>query len=307
MQACYTLLYVAPFYVVRSLRAHAGQSRDSDSLIKARIRAITFSCLACGVISTTIITQVEHASPLHALHMFGLWPVNTIGVAKTILLVSILFIGPLFEGAFAEKRLGEWLNGSAFRETFSSWIGWRNFIAGPVSEEILFRSFMIPLHILAGISPTRIVFLTPLYFGIAHIHHFYEFRAMHPRVPWLPALLRSLFQFTYTSIFGFFASFVFLRTGSVYAAIAAHMFCNWMGMPRLSGRVQVEAGEPISPPNDSNKRNDEDSNKKQKVQQSHIGWSIAYYSLLFIGAYGFYKTLWPLTESGEQEALVVFT
>jgi prenyl protein peptidase len=300
------LLYVAPFYIVKSLRANAGQSRDSDGVIKARIRAITFSCLASGVISALVLTVIQHASPLQTLHMFGLWPVNVIGVAKTLLLVSILFIGSLFEEAFAEKRLGDWLNGTAFRETFSTWIGWRNLVAGPVSEEILFRSFMIPLHILAEVSTTRIVFLTPLYFGIAHIHHFYEFRAMHPKVPWLPAFLRSLFQFAYTSIFGFFASFVFLRTGSVYAVIAAHMFCNWMGMPRLFGRVQVVAEGIVTPPKDRSKKDDKESTKKQQVLPSHIGWSIAYYSLLFLGAYGFYMTLWPLTESGDEEALVIF-
>lgn len=41
------------------------------------------------------------------------------------------------------------------------------------------------------------------------------------------------FQFTYTSVFGFYCSYLFLRTGSVFAPITAHVFCNIMGVPQL--------------------------------------------------------------------------
>lgn len=58
--------------------------------------------------------------------------------------------------------------------------------------------------------------------------------------------LISCFQLLYTSLFGFFAAFVFLRTGNLFAAIAAHTFCNFMGLPRVWGRVgpteMVEVG-----------------------------------------------------------------
>lgn len=40
------------------------------------------------------------------------------------------------------------------------------------------------------------------------------------------------FQFTYTSIFGFYCSYLFLRTGSIFPPITAHMFCNVMGVPQ---------------------------------------------------------------------------
>lgn len=165
---------------------------------------------------------------------------------------------------------------------------------GPVSEELIWRALIIPLHVLAQFSGKQIIFLTPLYFGIAHIHHLYEFRLTHRQTPLLFAVLRSLFQFTYTSLFGFFAAFVFVRTGNVFSAILAHSFCNWMGLPRFYGRVGVEAGVPISPP--SNKRDDEEDDGPQ-FESRGIGWTVAYYVILVAGAVGFYWQLFPLTES----------
>lgn len=43
------------------------------------------------------------------------------------------------------------------------------------------------------------------------------------------------FQFCYTTIFGWYVSFVFLRLGSVWPPIICHIFCNIMGFPDISG------------------------------------------------------------------------
>ena len=40
-----------------------------------------------------------------------------------------------------------------------------------------------------------------------------------------------LIQFTYTTLFGAYASHVFLRTGSLCGVILAHCTCNYMGLP----------------------------------------------------------------------------
>jgi prenyl protein peptidase len=164
-----------------------------------------------------------------------------------------------------------------------------------VSEELVWRSFIVPLHILADFSGKQIVFLTPLYFGIAHLHHLYEFRVTHPEVSPLISILRSLFQFTYTSLFGFFAAFVYLRTGNVYTCILAHTFCNWMGLPRFYGRVGVEAGMPIGPPIVNKK---DDAQKSTPIYQGRgLIWTVIYYIVLVAGAVGFYCQLFPLTRS----------
>ncbi len=44
-----------------------------------------------------------------------------------------------------------------------------------------------------------------------------------------------LLQTSYTYFFGVFASVVFIRTGSVWVAVAAHAVANLFGFPRLTG------------------------------------------------------------------------
>jgi len=163
---------------------------------------------------------------------------------------------------------------------------------------------MVPLHLLAIMPPSRIVFVTPLYFGIAHIHHFYEFVLTHPHTPLVPALLRSLIQFGYTTIFGWYATFVFLRTGSVYAVILAHSFCNWAGLPRVWGRI--EGGAIIGPVGREKRERGKEDKDNVQVAGGRLGihWTVAYYVLLVAGMVGFYRGLWPLTES--RRALAIF-
>lgn len=134
--------------------------------------------------------------------------------------------------------------------------------------------------ILARTSLTKTIFVSPLVFGVAHVHHLYEFRITHPGVSLPAAILRSVFQLGYTTLFGAYATFVYLRTGSLLAVFGVHMLCNSMGLPRVYGAVmgRGKGGEGMVP-----------------VARR---WSVAYYVLLVIGAVGWWKELWALTESG---------
>ncbi|KAI9718943.1 MAG: hypothetical protein M1812_003828 [Candelaria pacifica] len=320
----YTLIYVVPFYLSSTTRPSPQLSRDAPSVIRARIRAVTLSCVACTTLTLYIIASRGKATPLESLRLLGWWPINIIEIIKPTLLTTILFAGPLFEKGIAEGGWRDWIRGKRVTEVLGGWIGWRNFIAvrrdlflnltvpllikilqGPITEETVFRSCLIPLHLLAKVSPTHIVFYTPLYFGIAHIHHFYEYTLTHPHTPLLPALARSLFQFVYTSIFGFYAAFIYLRTGSLLAVIISHSFCNWCGLPRLWGRINVEAGVPLGPPTER-KDDGEGRSVKERVQVADgklgIGWTVAYYVFLVGGAMGFWWGLWGLTDSSRELA-----
>lgn len=265
---------------------------------------MTLSCLVSAAVTIYILHQQASLQLLQILKLFGWYPVSLLDTLKVVVLVAILFAGPLFESCIAEGGWRDWIRFDGVYQTMTSYVGWRNYIVGPFTEELIWRSLIVSLHLFARVKPSTIVFTTPLYFGIAHIHHLYEFRLTHPRVPLLPAVLRSLFQFTYTSLFGFFAAFVLLRTGNIWACILAHTFCNWLGLPRFWGRVGVvEAGQPIGPPDVGVKR-DEDTAKTSEgvLAQQHpgslgIAWTVLYYILLVAGAVGFYFSLWPLTES----------
>ncbi|KAL4888494.1 hypothetical protein BDV59DRAFT_188522 [Aspergillus ambiguus] len=289
-----TLIYVVPFYVSSITRPSPTLSRDAPSVIRARIRAVTISCILSTGAVLWLITAKDHVSVLDALRLMGWWPLGVQEILRSLLLTAILFIGPLFERGIAEGEWKDWIRGNRVSETLRGWIGWRNYVAGPITEEVMFRSVIIPLHLLAKLSPGRIVFVAPLYFGIAHVHHFYEFRLTHSDTSVLAALFRSLFQFSYTTIFGWYATFIYLRTGSLFAVILAHTFCNWCGLPRLWGRV--EGNVPVGPPFAKGKE-DSDRTPVYAYTQLSMCWSVTYYILLLAGAAGFYYALWPLTVS----------
>ena len=48
------------------------------------------------------------------------------------------------------------------------------------------------------------------------------------------ALLTAITQFAYTTLFGAYVTYAFLRTNSLPAIIISHQFCNCMGLPDLS-------------------------------------------------------------------------
>lgn len=299
-----------PFYLSPSTRPSPSLNRDAPSVIRARIRAVTLACLAASLITLYLLLSFhQHSenaattSPLfHSLHTLGYLPTHPSTFASPVLLTAILFLGPLFEKVLVER-----INPSDLLPTLRSWMGYRNFIASPITEELLFRSCIIPLHLLGHTSAKTIIFASPLYFGIAHVHHFYEFTLTHPHTPLLPILLRSVFQFSYTTLFGWYASLVFLRSANIYTCILIHAFCNWIGFPRFWGRVQRgEEYVAVGPygPNPAAGRDNDDDNKPNSHRAwkatapppLHGAWTVAYYLLLVFGVVGFYLLLWPLTE-----------
>ena len=62
------------------------------------------------------------------LKLLGLWPVSAFDTARTMLLVAILFAGPIFEHGIVENGFKDWLRLRGVHETLSSWIGYRNFV-----------------------------------------------------------------------------------------------------------------------------------------------------------------------------------
>ena len=93
-----------------------------------------------------------------------------------------------------------------------------------------------------------------------------------------------------------------MRTGSLLAVIVLHAFCNWMGLPRFWGRLRAE--ETLIGPDIGESKRVEDKTPKASNGELGVVWTIAYYVLLVIGAVGWYKYLWSLTES--ESALTQF-
>lgn len=58
----------------------------------------------------------------------------------------------------------------------------------------------------------------------------------------LPSPLRNpqvVVQYTYTTVFGWYVTWLLLRTGSLAPPILVHAFCNWLGMPDFGRMVSA--------------------------------------------------------------------
>ncbi|ROT38839.1 hypothetical protein SODALDRAFT_344644 [Sodiomyces alkalinus F11] len=277
----YTLVYIVPLYGSPRTRPSPTLSRDDPRVIRARIRSALASTVSCSICTYFILSNSHGSVESTPLHAMGYWPLGLRETAGSLLLTAILFAAPLYETLLLDGLWVDWVTLRPLHDLWTTWTGWRNIAMGPLTEELLFRSASVPLFLLARMSLGSTVFLTPIVFGLAHIHHFYEFRITHPEVPLAAAIARSILQFSYTSLFGAYATFVFLRTRSLLAVVLVHALCNSIGLPRFSGSVRpywVGGRGPSSP------------------ASAHT-WTVLYYLLLFGGAWGWWAGLMPLTAS----------
>lgn len=116
--------------------------------------------------------------------------------------------------------------------------GLRNFVVGPATEEVIWRSCILSVSAFSdprSLSARRgwLIFGTPLYFGLAHLHHAREVYILRGKTQEAArfACLQAGVQFAYTTLFGWYANWLWLRTGNVVAPLLSHIFCNIMGLP----------------------------------------------------------------------------
>jgi membrane protease YdiL (CAAX protease family) len=115
----------------------------------------------------------------------------------------------------------------------------RNFLFAPVTEEIVFRGIIVASLFSSYYTNQKedrsylsLAFLSTFFFGLAHLHHLFE-KLRFGKESVFVAVLSTVIQFTYTSIFGMMAALFFIRTGNVYSSILSHIFCNYFGLPDL--------------------------------------------------------------------------
>ncbi|KAG0043830.1 hypothetical protein BGZ83_010995 [Gryganskiella cystojenkinii] len=154
-----------------------------------------------------------------------------------LFLVGVLFMGPMLMMFLSnELPFQQAFNWAAQRHMLRRLIGWRNFVVGPISEEFVFRACMIAIVAKSGASREAMIFGMPFVFGIAHIHHAHESYVTKGRTrrALMNAAMVSLLQLAYTTLFGWFATFLFLRTSNLVGPCLCHSFCNMMGFPDVT-------------------------------------------------------------------------
>ncbi|CAG5122135.1 unnamed protein product [Candidula unifasciata] len=220
-------LYVGSLYVWG--KSTREKNRDHPDVIKKRFISVSIVCLIVPIILWSVSKKSEKAEASCLFDWLGLrfWGILP-ALVLPLFLTMVLFLGPLslhyMDGVF---RL--YLESKYWTNSVKNYAWIRNHIVAPISEEFIFRACMLPL-LVPCLGPVLSVFLCPLFFGVAHFHHMIE-KVAHGQQAVGEAFAQSLFQLSYTTVFGAYSAFLFLRTGHLMAPVIAHAFCNHMGFP----------------------------------------------------------------------------
>jgi len=229
--------------------ASQNRTRDDPNVIKARMLAASISTILSCVIVFLLVWHIVDDLDNNASLAFDS-TMARLGLTLfedhsplPYLVTPILYLGPLY-ATFLGSKLpfqSSWSWDYDVMPVFNTWVGVRNYFFGPITEELVFRASVLAVYHLAGISRNKMIFLSPLLFGLAHLHHAWEIYNNEGKTVAAAkrALLVILFQLAYTTLFGYHCAFLFLRTGSVYPPLFSHMFCNFMGLPQIIYELQV--------------------------------------------------------------------
>ncbi|GAA6027151.1 hypothetical protein JCM8097_002433 [Rhodosporidiobolus ruineniae] len=238
----------------RKKQQQPPRDRNHPSVIKARLTAVSLaSAASCAfvplLVSPAASSSLEgyRAALPTALKLLGFVLPSSPAQTARLLLYPLGLTASLFAGSFYVHYLTHdlpwqrnWTSTplgwfGELKSKFMGWIGVRNFVLAPLTEELTFRSCVIAASVLGGYSKSQLVFLTPLWFGLAHVHHAFDtWRAGgRTKQALIRGVLQSTFQFLYTTIFGWYSAFLFLRTGSILPPFLAHALCNTLGLPPI--------------------------------------------------------------------------
>ncbi|ODM99758.1 CAAX prenyl protease 2 [Orchesella cincta] len=223
------ILYVSSLYIWRN-----KDPSNHPETIKRRFLSIlcvtTISPFYVSYFINEDLLKEQSLWKILGLRWEGLLP----AVVFPLILTAVLFLGPIsMEGFSGLWRI--YFEPRYWLSYMKEWIWIRNYVVAPITEEFTFRACMLSL-IIHCTNPITAVLVCPVFFGAAHLHHMNE--QIKLGVKWTIALATSCFQFTYTSIFGAYSAYLFLRTGHLIAPILVHAFCNHMGFPDF-GALQM--------------------------------------------------------------------
>ena len=264
-----TLGYVAVLHLFHPPEGN----RDDHIVVRSRIHRALISTLANVILAAFIMTYAIESSESigQAFNYFGLginW-LTIVDVARTIILFAGLFIGPIMKKIVEDyqemNRLKELyrysrdetreirnlnhLNDDTSGKTnvntvqgkaTETELQMRDYLVAPGTEEITYTG------IAAGIfqpffenhsgMKENVIIWTPFLFGTAHLHHAFEL--CKEGYPKSAIIFTVTFQLLYTTLFGVLTNLVFFNSESIWCCIAAHSFCNFMGVPSLNPRTE---------------------------------------------------------------------
>uniref|UniRef100_A0A667ZCL1 CAAX prenyl protease 2 n=1 Tax=Myripristis murdjan TaxID=586833 RepID=A0A667ZCL1_9TELE len=138
---------------------------------------------------------------------------------------QVFYLGPLVHSAMDNPKgfMGELqsvLDVQSWKLCVGDVMWLRNQVVAPVTEELVFRGAMLPM-LVPCTGPTAAIFIAPLIIPIFT----------------LSCSVIGI-QFLYTTVFGAYTAFIFMRTGHVVGPVLCHSFCNSQGLPDISSALQ---------------------------------------------------------------------
>ncbi|EAY04842.1 Clan U, family U48, CaaX prenyl peptidase 2-like [Trichomonas vaginalis G3] len=210
---CISVTFISIFYV--------------QKLIAPSVKKSTYRLTVIFLAFLVNFAILMHYDAVHPVYAFG----DSVCSLLFILTTVCLFIGPIFQNYFkfmSRYNIVKDKNGF-LKNNLRSFIydfPIIDVIIAPALEELLYRYAGGNLWLKANISDLKVIFLSPLIFGVAHFHHFFELHG-----PWQKRLIKCIIQVGFTSLFGFWTTFCWIKTHGLLTCMILHGFCNYMQFP----------------------------------------------------------------------------
>ncbi|KAI3634090.1 hypothetical protein MIR68_007694 [Amoeboaphelidium protococcarum] len=159
---------------------------------------------------------------------------------KALFVAISLVLGPVIVQILYYGTLVQYLKAQI--EFEQSWLLiLRNFVIAPTVEEFIYRVCITYLLQRDGFTNMQIILLAPQFFGFSHLHHLFgKLRVAKSRSEAINAVLGTVLQYAYTSVFGMIASQLYLRTQSFITICVVHSMYNIIGFPDIHSDLIAE-------------------------------------------------------------------
>lgn len=221
-----TLAFVLVIYVGTD-----GRHRNDPAVAKLRCMRVLLLSLVTQLFVYLVYDENFYGDGTTIYEVLG-WRQEGLLQAAVLPLVltQILFLGPIVVHFFIDGYYTLFMEPHFWLVSLKDPLWIRDHICAPLVEELCFRSCVLPL-LFPHLGHLGSALLGPFLFGICHAHHLYE---RTQRFGLQQAILTTLFQVGITTVFGMYASYLFLRTGHIIPCILVHSFCNYMGVPEVT-------------------------------------------------------------------------
>lgn len=227
--------FLSIFFVISLYAVDPGLPRNNPLTVRRRIEATSVVCLVSPCMLYLFMTRYDDITVSAFINSLGLrWSGLAAAVIFPPMAILILYAGPIFQNYSEGNHLV--IDTDLIIQQRKD-IALRNYVFAPVAEELIFRACMLPI-LSPAIGEMRAVIVCPLFFGVAHVHHLIEWYRVGDGTPFNQACVTVVIQACYTTIFGIFAGFIFVRSHHLVSLVLCHSLCNMLGLPSFETALQ---------------------------------------------------------------------